>query len=280
MRTIVHLSDLHFGRIRPDLLEPLLDVVNSLAADLVVISGDLTQRARVEQFRQTRAFLDRVQAPCLVVPGNHDVPLDNVAIRLLGPYRRYRRWISANLAPQFHDEELAVVGINTVNPMVWQRGRIARREVARVCAAIAGGDDRRTRVAVAHHPFAQASEERKALMRGAGAAIRVLASCGLDIVLSGHLHAWRAEPAGADSTRLRSLLLVQAGTGLSTRLRGEENDFNVLRVRPGEVVVERFVAIHPESRFGRAGSATFRRGPSGWRQQAPGSAILPSQIHG
>lgn len=266
MRTVLHLSDLHFGRTRPELLEPLIAAVNAAAPDLVAISGDLTQRARVRQFREARAFLDRIEAPRLVVPGNHDVPLDNIALRLLGPWGRYRRWIGADLEPGFQDEELAAVGVNTVNFLEWQRGRIGRHAVARVCAAFGGHEDRRTRIVVAHHPFAHLPGERKALMRGAGAALGALAECGTDIVLCGHLHAWRAELFGAEPGPSRAMLLVQAGTGLSTRVRGEENDFNLLRLHPGEIVVERFAAAQGGADFARASSTGFRRGPEGWRR--------------
>lgn len=277
MRTIIHLSDLHFGRTRPDLLEPLIEVVNDMAPDLVAVSGDLTQRARVRQFQEARAFLDRIEAPCLVVPGNHDTPLDNIPMRLFGPWRRYRRWIGEELEPGFQDEELSVVGVNTVNPLDWQRGRIDRHGVARICTALGGRDAGRTRIVVAHHPFAHAPEEQqKALMRGAGRAMAALAGCGADIVLSGHLHAWRAEPSGAGDADAPSMLLVQAGTGLSTRVRGEENDFNLLRVQPGEIAIERFAAPHGASAYARARSARFLRGPMGW-QPASGQGV-PSSV--
>jgi predicted phosphodiesterase len=265
MRTIIHLSDLHFGRIRPELLEPLLAIVNAAAPDLIAVSGDLTQRARVRQFREARAFLDRFTAPCLIVPGNHDVPLDNLALRLLRPWRRYRRWIGEDLNPGFQDEELTVVGINTVNPLEWQRGRIGKRAVARISSAFRDSDGRRVRIVVAHHPFAQVRTERKALMRGAAKAIAALAGFGTDVVLSGHLHAWRVAPHWAAYERSRGVLMAQAGTGLSTRVRGAENDFNLLRLEPDKIVVERFVATAGAVGFTRAQSARFRRTRQGWR---------------
>lgn len=278
MRTLIHLSDLHFGRTRPELLEPLIAAVNAASPDLVAISGDLTQRARVRQFREARRFLDRIAAPCLIVPGNHDVPLDNVALRLLAPWRRYRRWIGAELEPCFQDEELAVIGVNTVNPLDWQRGRIGRRAIMRACAAL-GGNDGRARIVVAHHPFAHLPEERKTLMRGAEAAIAALARCGADIVLCGHLHAWRAAPSGAGRERSPAVLLVQAGTGLSTRVRGEDNDFNLLRIRPGEVAIERFATMHDRADFCRVGSARFLRGPAGWKLAATQGSCAGAIAH-
>jgi len=256
MRIIMYLSDLHFGRTRPDLLDPLIGTVNGAAPDLVVVSGDLTQRARVRQFREARALLDRIEAPCLVVPGNHDTPLDNIPLRLFGPWRRYRRWIGENLERGFRDDKLSVRGVNTANPLNWQRGRINRHRVARICSALDGQDAVRTHIVVAHHSFAHAPEEQhKALMRGAVRALAALAGCGADVVLSGHLHTWRAEPSGAGDGQTPSMLLVQAGTGLSTRVRSEENDFNLLRVPPGEIAIERFAASHDASGYLQARSA-------------------------
>src|SRR5579875_2925577 len=99
MRRIVHLSDLHFGRTRPDLLGPLLESIHAAAPDLVAVSGDLTQRARAGQFAAARRFLAALPRPVLVVPGNHDVPLDAAWARLLWPWRRYRHWIGRDLEP-------------------------------------------------------------------------------------------------------------------------------------------------------------------------------------
>lgn len=264
MRRVIHLSDLHFGRTRAELLDPLVAAVNGAAPDLVAISGDFTQRAREDQFRAARAFLDRLTAPWLAVPGNHDVPLDNLPVRLLTPWRRYRRWIGRGLEPRFADEELCVVGVNTVDPLSWQRGRIAARALRRVCAAFHAERGDRTRIVVVHHPLEHGPGERKALMRGAQAAIDALADCGADIVLSGHLHAWRAEPFAERQGR-HGTIQVHAGTGLSTRLRGEENDFNLLTIGPGEVTVERFVAEASSAQFVRAATARFRLGNTGWR---------------
>ena len=95
MRTIVHLSDIHFGRVDPRLVAPLVDAVRAAAPDLVAVSGDLTQRARRRQFEQARAFLDKLPPPILAVPGNHDVPLFNLPARFLDPFGGYRRHIAA-----------------------------------------------------------------------------------------------------------------------------------------------------------------------------------------
>jgi 3',5'-cyclic AMP phosphodiesterase CpdA len=264
MRRLIHVSDLHFGRARPELLGPLVEIVNRLAPEVVAVSGDFTQRARNHQFEAARRFLDALEAPWLAVPGNHDVPLDNVALRAISPYRRYKRWISRDLEPRFEDEEIVVVGVNTVDPSAWQRGRISRSDIKRACRVIGDKGHRHTRIIVVHHPFRHLPNEPKALMKGAGAGMQALAECGVDIVLSGHLHAWRAEPV---ATRIGGsvTLQIQAGTGLSTRQRGEENDFNLLTIEDNEVKVERYAALEDGSGFAPGAPLAFRRRDGRWR---------------
>lgn len=266
MRRVLHLSDLHFGRTRADLLEPLLAAVNAAAPDLVAISGDLTQRARDWQFEAARAFLDRLEAPRLVVPGNHDVPLDNLALRMTRPFARYRRWICDELEPRHRDPEMFVAGVNTVDPLSWQRGRIGRRAVASACEAFSSVPAP-IRILVAHHPFHQRPDTLKLRMRGASRAADAFLDCGADIVLTGHLHAWRAEPFAVRRGRDGSILQIQAGTGLSTRLRGEENDFNLLTLADGRVEVQRFVARVDRPEFRRCRTVRFRASPRGWLRE-------------
>jgi len=113
LRTILHVSDLHFGRIDPATLEPLLAAAKEIRPHVVVVSGDLTQRARAWQFREARDFLAALPQPQVVVPGNHDVPLYNVALRFADPLANYRRYITDDLEPFYRDDEIAVAGINT-----------------------------------------------------------------------------------------------------------------------------------------------------------------------
>lgn len=262
MKRLIHLSDLHFGRDNPDLVAVLRDTVNALAPDLVAISGDLTQRARHSQFQRARAFIDGLAPPVLCVPGNHDVPLENLFVRFLMPWRRYRRWIARDLEPVVMDDETLVVGINTVNPFAHQRGRFSKHAMKKVRAQM-GKADERMRVVVLHHPLEQAPGATKELMEGAGRAIMALSDCGADIVLSGHLHSWgaalHAQRAGGDG-----VVQVQAGTGLSTRTRGEQNDFNLLSMAPGTLRVERYVADPDGSQFRRERVAAFEMGEGGW----------------
>ncbi len=268
-RRILHISDLHFGRDRPELLDPLISAINAMAPDLVAISGDFTQRARHSQYEAARDFLDRLVPPILAVPGNHDTPLDNLWVRLLRPWSRYRRYIDSEIEPRFDDDEIALVGVNTVNHWSWQRGKIGRHTVARVCDAFEGHKARRMHIAMLHHPLEHLPEVEKRLMRGARNALAQLGECGADMVLSGHLHTWRAEPFADES----GVLLVQAGTGLSTRHRDEPNDFNLLTIEGRAVTIERFIAPFGETTFTPAATARWDKSGGDWREVTGGAAL-------
>ncbi len=131
MRTIVHLSDLHFGRLDPRMVAPLVAAVDAVGPDLVAVSGDLTQRARRSQFADAHAFLAALRFPRLVVPGNHDVPLYDIFTRFLRPLARYRRFIAADLEPVFADEEIIVIGLNSARSLTFGRGRLNALQIAR-----------------------------------------------------------------------------------------------------------------------------------------------------
>jgi 3',5'-cyclic AMP phosphodiesterase CpdA len=259
MTRIVHLSDLHFGRERPELLRPLIETLNGLAPDVVAISGDLTQRARAGQFRAARTFIAALAAPVVCVPGNHDTPLHDPFARLFDPWGRYKRYIADDLEPAWTGETMALHGVNTVNPLYWQRGYVRRTALTRLCRSI-GANPGRLQIVMGHHPLEQPPDSGKRLAKGAGRALSALSGCGADVVLSGHLHTWRAVPFETQG----SLLLVQAGTGLSTRVREEPNDFNLLSGGRDGLVVERFAARTDGSGFDRIGRTEFRKPDDTW----------------
>src|SRR6202163_3487806 len=129
MRSLVHLSDLHFGRVDPTVVGPLIEAVNRLKPDLIAVSGDLTQRARSGQFRAARTFLDALPQPQIVVPGNHDVPMHNVFRRFMQPLNKYRRYITAELRPSYADAEIVVVGVNTARSLTIKSGPLNEKQV-------------------------------------------------------------------------------------------------------------------------------------------------------
>jgi 3',5'-cyclic AMP phosphodiesterase CpdA len=266
MRTIAHLSDLHFGRVDAQLLEPLRRRIEGLKPDVVVISGDLTQRAKPEEFREARRFLDTLPKPQIVVPGNHDVPLYNVFQRFFTPLSKYRRYISNDLEPTYIDDEIAVVGINTARSLVFKGGRINEEQVeaarAKLCDLGAGI----TKMVVTHHPFDLPTDwKNERLVGRAKMAMQMLARCGADVLLAGHVH---MSHAGDTAARYKmdgyAALVVQAGTATSTRGRGETNAFNALRVAGREVQVERYSWDEALGEFTLAETQGFKHTAAGW----------------
>jgi 3',5'-cyclic AMP phosphodiesterase CpdA len=265
MKTLVHLSDLHFGRIDPNLVDPLRRAVRELQPDLVAISGDFTQRARRSQFAAARAFVTSLAATTLVVPGNHDIPLYNVLARFLTPLARYREYISDQLEPEYRDDEMIVVGVNTARSLAIGEGRISERQVDLILQRLAAVPAPVLRVIVTHHPFdlPPGVEARRLLGRSATAMAR-LAEANADLFLSGHLHISHVSHA-VDRYDIagHSALIVQAGT-VSTRSRGEQPSFNVLRLQRPGIELSRHSWDDATGSFTPAMVGRYRHGMRGW----------------
>lgn len=242
MRTLVHLSDLHFGKVDATLLDPLHALIHSIAPDVVVVSGDLTQRAKSEQFEEAKAWLDTLPGPQIIVPGNHDISLYNVFRRFFQPLDRYKRYITTDLDPIHVDDEIAVLGVNTARSLTFKDGRVNEEQVAKIREQLGGLDKHITRIVVTHHPFdLPETEDEDDLVDRAPMAMKAFAECGVDLLLAGHLHLSHSNStAGRYPISEYAALVVQAGTATSTRGRGEVNSFNVLRVEQGKIEVDRY----------------------------------------
>ena len=150
-----------------------------------------------------------------------------------------------------------VVGVNTVNRFSWQRGRLSTRRIRRACAGF-GDAGHRARIVMLHHPLQHGPDVNKRLTRGAREALEAFADCGAQIVLSGHLHNTVVRPFRAHP----GLLFVQAGTSLSSRLRGEPNTFNLLDLSKEAVSVETWGT--EATRFDRLSRVSYRRCDDAW----------------
>jgi len=265
MRRIVHLSDLHFGRVNPALLAPLEKAVRELEPDVVAISGDLTQRARSYQFQQARSFLDSLPGPQIVVPGNHDIPLHNVYARFLEPLTKYKRFITEDLQPEYEDEEVTIIGVNTARSLVFKGGRINRFQIERLRDKFCSLGSAVVKVVVTHHPFdlPEGYDERDLVGR-AKLAMTGLAECGADLFLAGHLHVSHTGHTKRYNIRGHTALVVQAGTATSTRGRGEANSFNLLRIAYPAITVDKFAWDPSSASFAVATSENFKHSDEGW----------------
>ena len=269
MRVIAHLSDLHFGRVDPSILPALQHALIAARPDVLVVSGDLTQRARRREFEAARRFLDSLPFPLVVVPGNHDIPLYDVIIRATAPFRAYRSFFANELEPLFIDREIAVLGINTARALTFKNGRINVLQVERSCARLEQCGPAVTRVIVTHHPFdVLATGDDGAVIGRAGMAMTAFARCQVDLILSGHLHVGYAAPSAVryNDTGWASLL-VQAGTATSTRRRGEVNTFNLIRIDRSRIAVESLGWAG--GAFSLTATAGFQRGSEGWSSEPP-----------
>jgi len=266
MRTVVHLSDIHFGAVNEAIIAPLIRTINELKPDVVAVSGDLTQRARSHQFKEAREFLDSLPKPQIVVPGNHDIPLHNVFMRFAHPLEKYRRYITGELRPFYADDEIAILGINTARSLTIKGGRINKTQVAWLREKFCSFAPSVIKILVTHHPFdLPEGHDDQDLVGRARMAIRELSACGADLFLAGHLH---ISHTGHTAKRYkfggRAALVVQAGTATSTRARGEGNSFNVIRLSGSELTIDRMEWRLAQATFTASVTDRFRRVSAGW----------------
>lgn len=269
MRTIAHLSDLHFGRHDEAAAERLLADIWQMQPNIVVVTGDLTQRARHGQFAAARAFLEKLPRPVVVIPGNHDVPLYDIVERFLGRLARYRRYISAELQPFFADDEIALLGLNTARSATFANGRISHKQAAAIKAIFSEVPAGRLRVLAIHHPLAApVAAADSAPVGRAAMALEAITQAGVRLVLSGHHHrALSGDQAGSDLVGKGSILFVHAGTAISTRLRGEPNSYNLLFVKPTAVTCT--VRAFTENNFSNAETAHYTLLGGRWTRHHP-----------
>ncbi|MHB8802128.1 MAG: metallophosphoesterase family protein [Rhodocyclaceae bacterium] len=228
MSVLLQISDTHFGTEQPLVVEAVVALAAQQRPDVVVLSGDITQRARPAQFRAAKAFVDRLGAPVLAVPGNHDIALFDLWARLTRPYARYTKVFGANLEPVFSSPDLLVIGVNTTRAWRHKHGEVSTAQIDRVATLLTAASPQQLRVVVVHQPAAvPQAEERYNLLRGHHAALQVWSAAGADLVLGGHIH---LPYALALDGLARRLWVLQAGTAVSSRTRPEApNSVNILR---------------------------------------------------
>lgn len=223
MTTLLQISDPHFGTEQPEAVEALVDLAWEHRPGLVVLSGDVTQRARRRQFDSARRFLERLPASArLVIPGNHDIPLFNVLGRVLRPYGGFQRIFGTELEPVHEDTDLLAIGVNTTRPRRHKDGEIDAAQVERVAERLRAARTAQLRVVVVHQPVAaiEPSDESN-LIHGRAPAIRAWADAGCDLIMGGHIHLPYVLPLRATHPDLsRDVWTVQAGTAVSRRVRG------------------------------------------------------------
>jgi 3',5'-cyclic AMP phosphodiesterase CpdA len=263
MTRITHISDIHFGRIaHPGIVDALVADINAAGVDLVVVSGDLTQRAFGHQFRAARRMLDAFDAPTLVVPGNHDVfPWWRVFSRLFDPLRRFKRLITDDLAPHWTNGDVAVQGVNSAFGWTIQGGRITEKELDQIRHGFDRAPGEALKILVVHHHLAELIElGEHDIARGAEKAFATAQEAGVQLILCGHLHIAHIAPVGKHPGD--GIVVATAGTSTSNRGRGSNkavNHFNLITVEDADIRIQERVYRSSEDRFEGVATHQFQR---------------------
>ena len=269
MPLLLQISDTHFGTEQAPVVEALVALAAQQRPELVVLSGDVTQRARSVQFRAAKVCLDRLGAPALVIPGNHDIPLFDLFTRLLRPYAGFRAVFGDELEPVHASQDFLIASVRTTRRYRHSNGEVSAAQIERVAALMANATPQQLRVVVVHQPIAvQRPSDAHDRLRNAEAALHAWAAAGCDLVLGGHIHL----PYVIELPRPeRPIWAVQAGTTLSSRVRGGiPNSLNILRwgadaPRQGHCSIERWDYAGNRQSFVRISSTDVNPGALGLR---------------
>ncbi len=239
MKRLVHISDLHFGTVEKKIAAEIIQEIRSLKPDLLIVSGDLTQRARKSQFRQAKDFLNKLDFRRIIIPGNHDIPLFNVFARFLRALTNYKDIISDDLSPFYRDETIAVLGINTARSLTWKSGRISEEQIEILKEKLCSIDNSVFKIIVTHHPFIPPPGDLGIKLVGRSAkALRLIDECSIDLLLAGHLHqGYNGDVRPFYPSQNSSIISVQAGTAISNRTRQEPNAFNLIEADKTQIII-------------------------------------------
>lgn len=263
MTRLIHLTDLHFGAERADLVPALTAAIRALQPELVVVTGDLSHRGRPEQLKAALRFLQGLGAPFVTMPGNHDVPLFNLPLRLTAPFRNWHRVIGPQTQDPADAGPLRIMTANTADPWRWRRGKLRDEDLTRILHALDPAMVGRVPILACHHPLREPPGFDRGETQGARAALPALIAAGVQIVLTGHLHHWEIG-LGITAKTPQPLLMVQSGTALCAREGEVDHGFSLLEFGPGRVTVTPHIAGVAEPAFRPRDPRVFLRRDRVW----------------
>lgn len=264
MKKIAHISDLHFGTEDKKIAEVLLTDIKEAQPDVVVVSGDLTQRARTKQFEAAKDYLAKLPFPKIIVPGNHDIPLFDVFRRFLAPLKRYKKIITEDMAPLYNDGELAIYGINTARSLTWKEGRISVEQMKDMETKLCSIPNEVFKVVVTHHPFIPPPDDDGIRLVGRSEkALEIIDKCYIDLLLAGHLHVqYSGDVQPYYPKAVGSTIVAQAGTAISQRVREEPNAYNLIYVNETNIDIN--VRVWDGNRFNGEETTSYDKTEGGW----------------
>lgn len=263
MHVIVQLSDLHFGKTNDEVVTALVSLVQVLKPNLVVVSGDLTYRARGEEFAEALNFLQKLPVPQVVIPGNHDISLYNLWKRFIKPNELFRKIISDSLEPFYQDDYVSVLGLNTSFPLLGKGGMIRKKQLQIIEEKFTLLDSNILKIVLTHHPLDKIWSMKKGMPLYSKESISIGLKNKVDIFMSGHLHKSQISIVKEANATGYNGVLLKAGTATSVRYRGEVNSFNAVFVSMESVFIQRYSWNESGQFFDKTHSQVFSRNKFG-----------------
>lgn len=234
MTKIIHISDLHFGLHKEELILPFLNDVEAINPDIILISGDLTHRARRFQYQLLTNFLKKLPGKLLIVPGNHDIPLKNIWGRLFAPFKLYKQYISDDINVAFQNKGVRILGVNSVDPYQTHNGKLShatRDKIEQYFSSAFPG----LNLIFFHHNLDYFEKIHKPL-KNHHHFIDDLNTSQLNIICTGHLH--YANVGLIQKNSEHSALLLHAGTLFCQRSRDYINSYFSLEMVEQECQID------------------------------------------
>ena len=263
MKKIVHISDLHFGTENSEVVNHLIDDINDFKPDVVVVSGDLTQRAKTKEFIKAESFLKKLEYHTVVIPGNHDIPLYNIWDRIVNPFKKYDKYFEET-DRYYSDDKLEIIGLNSVRNLRWKSGKLSSEQLDTGTADFKNSDMNIIRVLVVHHNLFHISSKRDAVKIFKTKLLQNwLMKNQIYLVLFGHDHKSMVKPIIYDDDNIFDLILIQAGSGTSNRTRGYPNSYNTVEVSDNDCTIK--IKEFKEDKFEIKSVQHFIKKSTGWQ---------------